>query len=143
VSVQGWSVAPTTGPSAAPATAPSPPLTPSEVQSIVQRVQQMSGSGLTPAQVSTLQSALQANSPPLVSSSYSFSPVLSVDKEPDGSVDIQFNGGGALTLNAGGQVVTQSAVGTPIFPTLPRIGSPWARCSGRMPWRAWRWRSCC
>jgi hypothetical protein len=121
ITIHQWGGAPATGPSTAPATAPAT-LTPSEIQSIVQRVQQMSGNGLSPAQVSTLQSALQTNSPPLVSPAYAFSPILTVDKSPDGSVDIQFNGGGALSLNSGGQVVSQSAAGTAIVPTLPRIG---------------------
>jgi hypothetical protein len=109
------------GPSTTPATAPAG-LSPSQIQSIVQRVQQISGNGLNPSQVATLQTALQQNSPPRVSPAYSFSPVLTVDKSPDGSVDIQFNGGGALSLNPGGRVVSQSAVGSPFMPSLPRVG---------------------
>ena len=115
---------PTTGPAGDGAEAPAPPapgsatsppswpsptdsaLSPSQAQSVVQKIQSAAGGRLNPAQLAALTTALQAPGQELVPPGAVWSPVSLAQIQPDGSAVVKLSGA-YVVLDVRGRIVQQ------------------------------------
>ncbi|QOV92241.1 hypothetical protein [Humisphaera borealis] len=78
-----------------------------EVQSVTQKAQAATGGKLNTAQLAAVTYALQNQSPPLVKSQMTYSPIRMATVQPDGQALVLFSDG-MLLLDSAGTVVQQS-----------------------------------
>jgi hypothetical protein len=104
-----------------------PALTVAQAGQVVARVQGMVGNAMTPAQVQTLTTELQAPNQQLLSSQYLYSPIQSATRNPDGTLVIFFQsgtshnfGGATMVLTPTGQSTMQA---TPFGPSGNPFGN--------------------
>ncbi len=111
------------GPTTTITTAPSAALTPIEIQQIISKVQASATQKLSPAQISSLRTALANPSQQLVAPGTVWSPVSSTMMQSNGTAFIRLSGG-YIQIDPKGVVVSQVSNANPMA-GLPRV-SLWA-----------------